>query len=286
MKELPLTEDLSVLARRGAATPSELRRLEMLLGASPVERFLDAFGRDCDAVPRALPGDEALLARVVDRVARPARRRRGRRAAAAVGVAAALTFGSALAAAFAHPRWFGARLAAPAADARCSTAAPAATAARRSSAPPPPPAAASASAEPARAAPAASRPAPMVLTAAEAFARANALRRAGQGAAAVAAYWQLQSDHPRSPEALLSHVLLGRLLLQQGSAAAASEQYARYLRAAPNGSLAEEALFGQASALRASGRVVEERRALDQLVARFPGSVSARAARARLAELE
>jgi len=295
VKERPLTDDLSALSRRGAASPSEERRLEMLLRASPVERFLDAFGRDCDAVPLSLPGDAALLARAVDRVQPAPRRRRWRRGAATAVAVAAVTLASTVAAAFAIPQWRSVPPAAPSGGERCAAVAPAplapprgATAPETTAEPaatPPVPSAPAAAAAP-LAVPAAGPPAPGALTAAEAFARANALRRAGQGPAAVAGYWQLQRDHPRSAEALLSHVLLGRLLLQQGSAVAAGDQFARYLRAAPSGSLAEEALFGRASALRASGRTGEERHTLQQLVTRFPGSVSARAARTRLAELD
>jgi TolA-binding protein len=101
----------------------------------------------------------------------------------------------------------------------------------------------------------------------------------------VAAYRRLQAAHPRSPEAVLSHVLLGRILLRAGSAEAAHAEFVRYRAASPGGNLTEEALHGQAAALRMSGRSAEERRVHQELIARFPSSIHARASRARLREL-
>jgi hypothetical protein len=126
--------------------------------------------------------------------------------------------------------------------------------------------------------------APIAETAAQLFARANALRRGGEVAAALDVYRALQAAHPASAEAALSHVSVGRALLDGGgSAAAALAAFDAYL--ARGGPLAEEALIGRALALARLGRTADERLAWQALLARFPLSVSAARARARLEEL-
>jgi TolA-binding protein len=288
VKEALRSDDLSVLARRDEATPSERRRLDMLLQASPVERFLHELGEDFDAMDADAPGDALLLARAVARTVgiSGVAPRWGRRHVAVAGIAvgcfvtlgaAALTIPRALspvaAPAPAEP--------APAGPVEGSRAAPAVPRARDVAEP----AAPSASVSP----PSAPKPSAAVaspMSSAEQFAHANALRKSGQLAASIAAYWQLQRQHPGSSEALLSHVLLGRLLLRQGSASAAHAQFSRYLQRSPNGSLAEEALHGEAAALRMSGRIAEERQVHQELLQRFPSSVYARSSRARLEELD
>ncbi len=115
------------------------------------------------------------------------------------------------------------------------------------------------------------------------FARANSERKAGDVARAVASYGELQRLYPSAPEALLSHVLTARLALRSGDFSGALAHFDRYLAAARNGALVEEALQGRAQALRALGRPEAERRTLEELVERFPKSIQARAARSRLA---
>jgi hypothetical protein len=120
-------------------------------------------------------------------------------------------------------------------------------------------------------------------TAAELFADGNLKRRNGDNDAARAAYQDLQRQYPGSTEALVSHVSLGRL--ERGrSPAAALRHFDTYLRQSAHTTLAEEALFGKASALGALGRVSTERAAWRELLRRFPGSVYAERARARLVE--
>jgi TolA-binding protein len=75
---------------------------------------------------------------------------------------------------------------------------------------------------------------------------------------------------------------LGSLHLQRGAAAAALPHFGRYLRAAPSGALASEALWGEAQALSALGRRADAESRLRQLVERFPGSAYAAAARVKL----
>ncbi|MBN2197399.1 MAG: tetratricopeptide repeat protein [Polyangiaceae bacterium] len=296
MKGPPPTDDLSVLARRGEATASEQRRLMMLLGASDTERFLDAFGRDCDGIALADRGDRARLERMVERVvaAAPPPRPRWARRTAATAAGVALVSVTAVAGAFTIPRWLASPTETPAAT-RCPGDDPATSRppAARETAPAAPtsagastPSATSPSPPTPSAIPSVSPSRTDTRSAAEAFARANALRRQGRIPAALSAYSELQLGFPGSPEASLSHVVLGRLLLQQGLASAAHTQFSQYLSRTPGGALAEEAMFGQANALRMSGRTGDERRVLRQLVARFPNSITARAARTRLEELD
>ena len=121
-------------------------------------------------------------------------------------------------------------------------------------------------------------------SAAQLFARANAARRQGDVPGALAAYRRLQATYPASAEASLSHVAVGRALLDGGgSASEALVAFDGYL--ARGGPLAEEALVGRALALGKLGRAGDERRAWETLLARFPLSISGSRARARLAEL-
>ena len=121
-------------------------------------------------------------------------------------------------------------------------------------------------------------------SASQLFAKANEERRSGDTTAATELYRRLQGSFPGSAESRLSHVSLGRLLLDTGSAAAALQQFDRYLSAA-GGELRLEALYGRASALSALGRPSEEQRTWQQLLKEFPGSVYTERARKRLGQL-
>jgi len=288
----PPAEDLSVLSRRGEASPSDRRRLDMVLGASRFERWLHGVGCDYDDMRTDCEGDSALLGRVVERAAqrRELRPRRSKRRVA-VAAAAVACFASLGAAALTLPQLL--KTGEQPSDVSCGACADnAGTAQDRPTgraravpatpADPDPPA--TPSSDPETEPPAVEATAPP--SAAEQFAKANTLRKSGRSQAAIAAYRQLQRQHPSSPEGRLSHVLLGRILLQQGAASAAYQQFSRYLRTSPNGSLAEEALNGEAAALRMSGRHTEERTVNRQLVERFPNSVYAKMARKRLEETD
>jgi TolA-binding protein len=62
-------------------------------------------------------------------------------------------------------------------------------------------------------------------------------------------------------------------MLEQGQASGALSQFDRYLARRSQGPLAQEALFGKASALSRLGRLEEERRTWETLLARFPTSI-------------
>jgi TolA-binding protein len=295
-RSTPPPEDLPVLVRRGEAAPSERRRLDMVLGASRLERWLHALGCDYDQMETRCEGDEALLRRIVNRVAERqpvGSHRRGRRVAVAlVAVAGFVTVG---AAALTLPRII--ETARSEQVAECVGCPPskqdttAATGNRTGASTQTAPVAAEQTSTPSLpgAASAAAKTAPAQAppkSPAELFSDANALRKSGRTNAAVATYSRLQRQHPASSEARLSRVLLGRIFLQQGAADAAYRQFSSYLRSSPGGSLAEEAMHGQATALRMSGKTAEERRVYEQLIRRFPRSIYARRARERLQELD
>jgi hypothetical protein len=125
-------------------------------------------------------------------------------------------------------------------------------------------------------------PAPSLeLTAQELFTQANETRRHGDAAAAVRQYIVLERRFPRSPEASLSLVSLGRLYLDRlGDPARALAQFDEYLAAGGDGELRVEALVGRALALQRLGQRRE--RARRTLLAAFPNSLSADRATASL----
>jgi TolA-binding protein len=116
------------------------------------------------------------------------------------------------------------------------------------------------------------------------FSEANLARRMGETQKAVTLYRRLQSEHARSDEALLSHVLLARLELGRGAAGKALRGFQAYLAQSPSGPLAQEALHGQAQALAQLGRKQEEVATWRQLLERYPSSVYAQSAREHLGE--
>jgi hypothetical protein len=117
-------------------------------------------------------------------------------------------------------------------------------------------------------------------SAAELFAEASELRRNGKNAAAVQRYELLSARFPGSREEIASRVLSGNLVLASDPARAL-QRFEAYL-ATKNGALAEEAMLGRALALDRLGRSGEARQAWQDLLTRFPDSVQASRARARL----
>ncbi len=127
-----------------------------------------------------------------------------------------------------------------------------------------------------------SSPQPTV-TASALFERGEKLRREGRADAAIAAYRRLQTTFPETPEARLSFAFAGQLLLKQKRPGDALAQFNRHLKT--GGEVGEEALAGRATALEELHRSADAIAAWKSLLARYPGSVYAGRARARLDEL-
>jgi TolA-binding protein len=147
--------------------------------------------------------------------------------------------------------------------------------------------------------PAAIAPAPVVATAPEApavvappahdarelFAVANDARARGDRAQAIVLFRDLERAYPASQEARVSHVTIGRLLLDDSDPSAALASFDAYL-SDRGGALEEEALLGRATALGRLGRVQDEKQAWSILLANYPRSSHAPRARARLEDLD
>ncbi len=116
------------------------------------------------------------------------------------------------------------------------------------------------------------------------FAEANQARRNGDVDRAVGLYQALQTQYAGSQESQLSRALLAQMLLDHGRPAAALSGFERYL-AQDSPVLSAEALVGRARALEALGKLEEAGVAWQQVQSRFPGSVHARLAAARLLAL-
>lgn len=118
-------------------------------------------------------------------------------------------------------------------------------------------------------------------SAADLFREANELRSQGRVAEAQKRYRELQARFPGTTEARVSLVSSARLELG-AQPAAALRHFDAYLAQSAHRTLTEEALFGRATALGRLGRKVQERAAWQELLARFPASVYASQAHARL----
>jgi tetratricopeptide (TPR) repeat protein len=121
-------------------------------------------------------------------------------------------------------------------------------------------------------------------TAPKLFAAANRARVSGDTGRAIALYTELEAEFPRSSEALTARLSLGLLLLQKREARTALGHFRSY-QARGRGPTLVEAHFGEAQALRQLTLHDEERAALQRLVALFPDSAYAVAAKKRLHEL-
>ncbi|HVY30204.1 MAG TPA: tetratricopeptide repeat protein [Polyangiaceae bacterium] len=296
-------DELSARARRGELPRPEQQRLDTFLKASFEARVWHEAGRELDAEDSVRPGDHAAVERVMKRTltALSSKPRRSRRKWVVLLVAAALFGVSAAAASVQGVRWWraarGLVVSAPAAQpqAQAKTAPPVAqlAAPRRVDAVPVEVAAEAVTDAAATLVPSALVPVPAVTRASPAnktdsagaaalFSEAALARREGNAERAIALLDSLQQRFPGSREARSSDMTLGSLHLQRGAAAAALEHFGRYLRAAPRGGLASEALWGEAQALAALGRRAEADARLRRLVERFPGSAYAAAARVKL----
>lgn len=105
------------------------------------------------------------------------------------------------------------------------------------------------------------------------LAEANALRGAGDPRAAAAVYRRLVREHQGTSLARTAQVTLGQLYLGPlADPRAALTAFDAYLRAAPQGALAEEALRGRIDALRRLGRDRPAAEAAAEFLRRFPRS--------------
>ena len=116
------------------------------------------------------------------------------------------------------------------------------------------------------------------------FAAANAARGTGDLRAAARRYNLLERRYPASPEAAVSLVSAGDVLMRLGESSAALAHFNRYL-ADERGPLALEALFGRARSLHDLGRRPDELETWRELLRKFPGSLYETTARRRVAEL-
>jgi len=293
-------EELSARARRGELSESDERQLRLLLASSMEAQLAHRAGCEFDAEDSVLPGDDALAERVTRRVLaqrRPSGLRRIR-AGWKLAAAGALTVAAAAAGPGLAER-LGVRLPSVAGSAEVAqTATPAPDSrATRSGKPvgaaPAPESSATLipSSEPAaaespdpvgsrRVAKRGKRPrgsagnAPAAL-----FAQASRARRHGQISEAIALYLDLQRRHPSAAEAHAADIALG-MLYSGSSPRVALTHFRRYLQR--GGPLAPEALWGQSQALSALGRTDEARAVWRILLARYPRSAYANAARAKL----
>lgn len=296
-------EDKVVLARRGALSDHERRRLEIALNTSESTRALHAAGIAFDRMHTDAPSDDALLTRVSARTSARVlggRARNPRRLGRLTKLAAAvLMVSGAAAASLWHLERTGSSR--PVESPITRTPSEEATNAARPDRGAVHPASNEqvvsndGADEPddnaAAPSPAATSPTPPVVTHREApsiedagglFKNANDARKAGDPERALALYQTLRRRFPASPEAQISLVLAGRLLLASGQASRALSLFDQYLKAGAPGGLAEEALSGKAHALAELGRTAEERQVWRQLLRQFPKSVYVRKARERL----
>jgi len=303
--DLERGQDLVVRARRSCLTPAEEREFERVLEASATLRVARDVGRDFDEIAMMRTGDDALIAKVTDRLARRAGPPRLHPRARGLLLLAAALLGTAGAAAWwTGDRWSSGIVAGDSGVAASASPGPMVPVpgrseraevvdrargtgaksagdlrAEESTATPPPDghsAPKNGNGGPARA--------PSKGDAADLFRAAGQARGAGDFGRAMRLYAQLQQRFPGSAEAQASRVSLGKLLLASGRAAAADQQFSAYL--ARGGALAAEALVGRAACLAALGRTTEERGVWQRIRRDYPSSVYAARAAQRLQELD
>ncbi len=272
-------DNLLIGYRRGTLSVEESARLDAHIAQCASCRLLLRAGQDLDEELSTMPGDDLIAARIAKNLAprlATERKRSSMRVVFLIAAAIAILASAGLAAAAS----LGALpfLAQAPVQPAPTHREPAAPPSGPVPAPVPEPVPGGVLPEPV---PIAERepPAP---SASDLFAQANTRRREGDPRRAQTLYRELQRRYPRSPEAEISYVSLGRVQLELGDTRDALEQFERYLAKQPRGPLAEEALFGKASALERLGRSADERRTWDALLAAYPSSVYADRARDRL----
>jgi TolA-binding protein len=123
-----------------------------------------------------------------------------------------------------------------------------------------------------------------VASAGSLFEEAREAREQGNYALAVERYEGLLKQYPSSPQALTTHAVLGRLLLDRGEPAAALPHFDAYLSSGAT-ALGEEALLGRALAFGKLGQSMQEAEAWQALLRHSPTSLHAGRARERLHQL-
>jgi hypothetical protein len=113
--------------------------------------------------------------------------------------------------------------------------------------------------------------------------RARQRLAAGDPRGARNLYRELRRAYPRSSEAATVLVTLGKLELELGAPDRALSAFDAYTE--HGGALVPEALSGRIRALRALGRPADERRTIEQYLARYPTGFEASALRKRLVTL-
>ena len=288
-------EDLAARARRGELDDDERRKLKAMLAASVEGRLLYEAGLDFDRENAVLPGDDAIAAKIADRVLARSRRTphvKTRRKWILLAVAACLVTAAAAGAAARYrgvlvarrtiATTLGNRTATPTRDPRpplttaigspVSAAAPVAPSDTLADVELPPPA------PPRSTAPAN----PVSVSAGALFADAARARREGNHDEAIRLFTSLQHRYPTSAESRAADIALGMMQLGRGAPGAALDHFRRYQHHSADGELVPEALWGESEALRKLGRAEESRASLGALLSRFPDSAYAPAARARL----
>jgi ferric-dicitrate binding protein FerR (iron transport regulator) len=112
---------------------------------------------------------------------------------------------------------------------------------------------------------------------------ARSLRASGDFRRAADVYRRIHAAAPQSPSGRAALVSLGELLLSLNDAQGALRAFDSYL--VSGGSLAQEALFGRARALRTLNRPAEERAAIERFLAAYPNAPQSRVLRSRLAAM-
>jgi TolA-binding protein len=103
---------------------------------------------------------------------------------------------------------------------------------------------------------------------------ARECRKMGDWAGVARAYGKILGEYPASPEAITILLPLAEVELEHlGNPARALSHFREYERRRPTGPLAQEALFGICTALRALGREDEEIRALGKFLKKYPDSI-------------
>lgn len=308
------SDDLSILARRGALDEGKKRQLALLLHGSLDARLAHRAGCEFDAQDSVLPGDEALAERISERllrarpIARPVQKawlKPALGAGAGAAVLLALLVPFALRERPPEPSTPAASMTVPAPvvqgpvsvpiPSTPALSAPMAGPSERAPGAPSnsagPPSAASSSAKPSAKSLVRSGAAERVdlansgESARELFARANRARREGEPRRAVTLYELLQKRFPSAPEAEASVLALGMLELSLNQPDAALRHFKAYLARSPQGELGSEALWGKARAHLLLGQKELAKQSFQLLLSQYPESAYAGAARAKLQEL-